>query len=204
MTQSCEEMRTALSARLDAEDTGPISAAALDDHLVGCADCRAWRAAAEQVTLVIRQPMAVPDLSAPILAAVAEQKQADLAGRKRILQIALGLSAVVQLALAVPALLGPGADLHTSREAASFDIALAVGFALAAWWPERARAFVPVAFVLAGCLTLTSVFDIAGGATLVAHEISHVAALAQAGLLLALSRRVRSGPPVAVSRVAAS
>ncbi|WP_203910793.1 zf-HC2 domain-containing protein [Rhizocola hellebori] len=186
-------MRTALSARLDAEDTGLTQATLLDDHLAGCADCRAWQAAAEQVTLIIRQPMGVPDLTAPILAAVAQQRQADFAGRKRILQIALGLSAVVQLALAIPGLLVAGVDLHTSREAASFDIALAVGFALAAWWPERARAFVPVAFVLAGCLTLTSAFDIAAGATLVAHEISHVAALAQAGLLLALSRRVSSG-----------
>jgi predicted anti-sigma-YlaC factor YlaD len=152
------------------------------------------------VTLIIHEPVGVPDLTAPILAAVAQQRRIDSGGRKRILQIALGLSAVVQLALAVPALLVPGVDLHTSREAASFDIALAVGFALAAWWPERARAFVPVAFVLAGCLTLTSIFDIAGGAILVVHEISHVAALAQAGLLLALSRRVPPGRAVATSQ----
>jgi predicted anti-sigma-YlaC factor YlaD len=204
MTQSCEEIRTALSARMDGEDTGLIPAALLDDHLVACADCRAWQSAAEEVTLIIREPMGVPDLTAPILAAVAEQRRAEAAGRRRILQIALALSAVVQLALAVPALLVPGVDLHTSREAASFDIALAVGFALAAWWPERARAFVPVAFVLAGCLTLTSAFDIAGGATLVAHEISHVAALAQAGLLLALSRRVQPDRVPAARQVTAA
>jgi predicted anti-sigma-YlaC factor YlaD len=199
MTQSCEEMRTALSARMDGEDAG-LTPATLDDHLAGCAGCRAWQSAAEQVTLIIHEPVGVPDLTAPILAAVAQQRRIDSGGRKRILQFALGLSAVVQLALAVPALLVPGVDLHTSREAASFDIALAVGFALAAWWPERARAFVPVAFVLAGCLTLTSIFDIAGGAILVVHEISHVAALAQAGLLLALSRRVPPGRAVATSQ----
>jgi predicted anti-sigma-YlaC factor YlaD len=203
MTQSCEEMRTALSARLDGEDTG-LTPTTLDDHLVTCTDCRTWQAAAEQVTHIVGQPVGVPDLTAPILAAVARQQQTDSAGHKRILQIALGLSAVVQLALAIPALVVPGVDLHTSREAASFDIALAVGFALAAWRPERARAFVPVAFVLAGCLTLTSIFDIAGGATLVAHEVSHLAALAQAGLLLALSRRAPSGRVPAPRRVTAS
>ncbi len=202
MMQSCEEMRTALSARLDGEDTG-LTPATLDDHLAACPGCRAWLAAAEQVTLIVRQPTEAPDLTVPILAAVAEQERTDSTGRKRILQIALALSAVVQLALAIPALLMPGADLHTSREAASFDIALAVGFALAAWWPERARAFVPVAFVLAGCLTLTSIFDIAGGATLVAHEVSHVAALAQAGLLLALSRRVSPARDVVARQVTA-
>ncbi|HCT78941.1 MAG TPA: hypothetical protein DGG94_01355 [Micromonosporaceae bacterium] len=203
MTQSCDEVRTALSARLDGEETG-LAPATLDDHMSGCAECRSWQAAAEQVTREVRlQPVRVPDLTASILAAVAGER-ADgaevvrnrLAGRSRILQIALGLSAAVQLALAIQALLITGVEVHTSREAASFEIALGVGFLLAAWWPERARAFVPVAFVLAGCLTLTSAFDIAGGATLLAHEISHLAALAQAALLLALSRNTttpRSG-----------
>ena len=197
MTQSCEQIRTALSASLDGEDTG-LPPAALDDHLGGCADCRAWQTAAEKVTQILRQPSPVPDLSAPILAAIERQQDSRGSERRRLLQLALGLSAVLQLALAVPALLVPGVELHTSREAASFDIALAVGFAIAAWRPERARAFVPVAFVLAGCLTVTSIFDIAGGITLFAHEVSHVAALAQAGLLLALSRRapvVRAAVP---------
>jgi len=72
MTQSCEEMRTALSARLDGEDTG-LTPAALDDHLAACSGCQAWLAAAEQVTLIVCQPTEVPDLAAPILAAVPRQ-----------------------------------------------------------------------------------------------------------------------------------
>jgi hypothetical protein len=80
---------------------------------------------------------------------------------------------------------------------ASFDIAVAVGFALAAWRPERARAFVPVAFVLAACLAATSVMDISDGATHLAHEVGHLAALAQALLLWALSRRTKGDPGVA-------
>jgi hypothetical protein len=94
----------------------------------------------------------------------------------------------MQLAMAIPMLLGLGEIAHTSREAASFDIAVAVGFAFAAWRPDLARAFVPVAFVLAGCLILTSVFDVVEGAARLAHEMGHVAALAQAGLLWGLSR----------------
>ena len=185
----CERIRVALSARMDGEDPG---LGGLDDHLASCAECRTWLATASQVTRAVRvQAVEVPDLTARILAAVhtdqSRSQDSRVASRRRILQIALAISAAVQLALAIPALFG-GPDVHLSREAASFDIALAVGFALAAWQPGRARAFVPVAFVLAGCLTITSAFDIAGGMTLFAHEVTHVAALAQAFILLALSR----------------
>ena len=96
---------------------------------------------------------------------------AETRGRRQILRLAVAVAAVAQLALAVPVLLsglGVAADPHTSREMASFDIALAVGFALAAYRPARARAFVPVAFVLAACLAATSAVDMANAST--AHD----------------------------------
>jgi predicted anti-sigma-YlaC factor YlaD len=198
---NCDEVRVGLSARLDGEAQAWAAQAglaprALDTHLSGCRDCRTWLRAAEQLTRAVRvQPVAVPDLTAPILAAAAAERAAALraarrqaVGRRQILRAALGVTAAVQVLLALPALLAGVGELHTGREAASFDIALAVGFALAAWRPERARAFVPVAFVLAACLIVTSVFDVADGMTALAHEIGHAAALAQAGLLWALSR----------------
>jgi predicted anti-sigma-YlaC factor YlaD len=185
MRVTCDDFRVALSARLDGEQTG-IPAPQIDAHLADCAQCRHWLAAAERVTRAVRlQPVEVPDLTAPILAAIPARRGRE---RKRVLQVALGLSAVLQLLLAIPVLFASQDVGHITREAASFDIALAVGFALAARWPDRARAYLPVAFVLAGCLTLTSAFDIADGVTMFAHEVSHVAALAQAGLLWALSR----------------
>lgn len=198
MNRGCEPFRTALSARLDGEDLG-LPAAELDAHLAGCSACSVWAESAERVTRSVRlQPVKVPDLTVPILAAIAAEAKPAAAEkphvpRRRLLQIALGLSAALQLATALPMLLGLQEAAHTTREAASFDIALAVGFLLAARWPERARAFVPVAFVLAGCLTLTTVFDVVGGATMLAHEVSHIAALAQAGLLWALSRHTPQG-----------
>lgn len=206
---SCDEYRTALSARLDGEDTG-LPAAAIDSHLTVCAACTTWLAQAEQVTRALRaRPAPVPDLTAPILAAVrageasargASREQA--ARRLRIMRLALGLTAAMQLAMAVPMLLGLGEIAHTTREAASFDIALAVGFALAAWRPAWARAFLPVAVVLAGCLTVTSAFDILDGQALFVHEVAHVAALAQAALLWGLSRN--NGSMIAKAREAAT
>ncbi|HYN93238.1 MAG TPA: hypothetical protein VES42_05275, partial [Pilimelia sp.] len=117
--------------------------------------------------------------------------------RRQVLRWAVALAAVAQVAVAVPVLLGGaglGANPHVSREMASFELALAVGFALAAYRPQRARAFVPVAVVLAGCLALTSVVDMANASTALVHEVGHLAAGAQAALLWALGR---SAPPAA-------
>ena len=190
--KDCEAIRVGLSARMDGEEPG-VPAQRLDDHLVGCAPCAAWLADAERVTREARlRSVAVPDLTASILAAVAadQRSRAQAASRtkRQILRLAVGLAAFVQLALALPILFGGGTGPHATREMASFDIAIAVGFALAAWRPERARSFVPVAFVLAACLALTSGFDLAHAETQLRHEVGHLASLVQAGLLWALGR----------------
>ncbi|HZE37509.1 MAG TPA: hypothetical protein VE172_01745, partial [Stackebrandtia sp.] len=68
---------------------------------------------------------------------------------------------------------------------------------LAAIRPERARAFVPVALVLALCLAATSGVDLIRGATGLADESGHLVALVQAGLLCALGRHQRRPEPAA-------
>jgi predicted anti-sigma-YlaC factor YlaD len=212
---TCDDVRVALSARLDGEDPGaPV--AALDAHTAACPDCRAWLARAEQVTRLARlRPVRVPDLTVAVLAAVAAERAAarDAAAataraRRQVLRVAVAVAAVAQLAVALPILLGGlgvGVDTHTSREMASFDAALAVGFALAAWRPERARAFLPVALVLAVCLAGTRALDIANSSTALVHEVGHLAAVVQAGLLWALGRVSRDpdrplAPAVAAGR----
>ncbi|GAB3955092.1 hypothetical protein GCM10027614_63310 [Micromonospora vulcania] len=120
--------------------------------------------------------------------------------RRQVLRIAVAVAAVAQLAIALPILLaglGVSVDPHTGREMASFDVALAVGFVLAAWRPERARAFLPVALVLAVCLAGTSVVDIANSTTALVHEVGHLAAVVQAGLLWALGRTSGDDRPLA-------
>ncbi|MFE9691435.1 zf-HC2 domain-containing protein [Micromonospora sp. NPDC005806] len=195
---TCDDVRVALSARLDGEDP-QAPAAVLDAHTASCPGCRSWLASAERVTRLTRvRAVDVPDLTAPVLAAVAADRAAARDGaaatvraRRQVLRVAVAVAAVAQLAVALPILLaglGVEADPHTSREMASFDAALAVGFALAAWRPERARAFLPVALVLAVCLAATSVVDVAASTTAVVHELGHLAAVVQAGLLWALGR----------------
>ncbi|WBB82156.1 zf-HC2 domain-containing protein [Micromonospora sp. WMMD882] len=211
---TCDDVRAALSARLDGEDPG-APPATLDAHTDSCPGCRGWLTRAEQVTRLVRvQPVAVPDLTAGVLAAVAAEAAAARAAataavraRRQVLRVAVAVAAAAQLAVALPILLaglGMGVDPHVSREMASFDVALAVGFALAAYRPERAQAFVPVAFVLAVCLAGTSAVDIANSTTALVHEIGHLAAVVQAGLLWALGRVTRQlDRPLSTPAVAA-
>jgi predicted anti-sigma-YlaC factor YlaD len=196
----CHEVRVALSARLDGEDP-QLPAAALDEHATTCPECREWLVRVERVTRAVRVQVAeVPDLTATVLTAVAADAKAGAARdgravtarrRRQVLRVAVAVAAVVQLAIALPLLLagvGVAVGPHSTREMASFDVALAVGFALAAYRPERAQAFVPVAFVLAVCLAGTSLLDVANATTAIVHEIGHLATVVQAGLLWALGR----------------
>jgi len=205
----CEDVRVAMSARLDGEEPG-LAPEEVDGHVAGCANCTAWLV---EVQRLPRPVLDAPDLTGRIMAAVAADPiiAADAArrraaeeayGRHQVLRIAVAAAAVVQLALALPTLIGAflSNELgpHAGREMASFDIAVAVGFLVVAYRPARARAFVPVAIVLAACLAITSGVDIARGVAGPGHEIGHLVAVIQAALLWALSRTgtgARGGVP---------
>ena len=203
----CDDARVALSARMDGE--APLASLAdADGHLRTCGACRAWLAAAEQVTGAVRQRAAdpAPDLTERILAAVAADQAAaptrPTGAAPRTprmatgLRLALGLAATVQLLLAVPALLGAvGHDAHAGREVAAFDIALAVGLLIAAFYPEYARIFGPVVLTLVLCFAAISAVDIAQGVVTPSRVAVHAIAAIQAGLLWLLARR--AGPRVA-------
>ncbi|MEN3305990.1 MAG: hypothetical protein V7603_2192 [Micromonosporaceae bacterium] len=210
----CEEVRFALSARIDGEEPGQPPEA-IEAHLAGCPSCVTWQQDAQRVTRAVRvQPARVPDLTDSIMATVAARadgqrppvaaevpdrearatartRELSAEARRQVLRVAVAAAAVVQLALALPVLLDPTgapAGIHAGREMASFDMAVAVGFLLAAYRPARARAYVPVALVLALCLAVTSGIDLARGATVFSHEIGHLVAVVQAALLYGLGR----------------
>lgn len=207
-TTSCAGVRLALSARLDGEDP-LLPSVAIGQHLDGCVSCGAWLVGAQRVEEVMRSAgRTAPDLSALVLAAVAADRArpavgGELAaagavtrpapGHHGLLRWGIGLIAVAQLISAVPilvgVLVGDVHGLHASREMASFDVAMAVGFLLAALRPAQARAFVPVAFILAACLAMTSTIDLINGTTLLIHEVSHLVAIVQGVMLWLLGRR---------------
>lgn len=199
--------REAISARLDGHDTDDPR---VDSHLAACNECQAWRAdavaLAHRVDLHTAQP--VPDRSASILAALAEASAADeVAARAEALlpwRVGLAVLGAVQLLLAAPVVLfgsEPSAGIHVSRELGSFDVALAVGFLVAAWRPARAWGMVPVVAALALCLVLTSAVDISEGRATLAGESYHLTHVVGLVMLWALAHAHRR--PVRLRSLAA-
>jgi predicted anti-sigma-YlaC factor YlaD len=216
---SCDQARLALSARLDGEPLGmPADRLnAHMATCAGCTDW--LTRAEQLTRLVRVQPARVPDLTATILAAVAADRAANraadraadraaaaakanaerpashgrvIAGRQaiqRLLQAAVAAIAAMELLVIMPVMLGLNADEHTSHEVGAFAAAVAVAFLLAAFQPKLARAYTPIAVVLAICLTATSGLDIGEHRVTVLHEIGgHWGTIIQAALIFALGR----------------
>lgn len=192
----CDEVRTGLSARLDNEDPG-VPEDVLDLHLSACAGCRTWldEAAAVSRRARLRVPTAQPDLSERVVQRLAAPGMQELP-RRRAARLALVCTALLQLALSMPALL-LGADahagLHGAREAGATDVALAIGVLAAAWRPWRAAGMLPVVAALAVGLSATTLVDVAGGRAPAAGEVPHLLALVEAVLLWRLRVVPRPG-----------
>jgi predicted anti-sigma-YlaC factor YlaD len=176
----CARSQEAVSARLDGE-LDPEESAALDVHLAGCADCRLAEARLVRVHRLVRvrQAPAVPDLTQAILS----RYRPPSPGRGEWVRYGLAAVALTELVLAVPLLVGAGGDaVHDTRHVGSLSAALAVGLLYAAWKPVRAFALVPIAAVLAVCMAVTAVLDIASGDAAAVGEAHHL--LDVAGLVL--------------------
>jgi predicted anti-sigma-YlaC factor YlaD len=175
----CEQCRAALSAELDGEDPG-VPRSSVDLHIAGCADCRGFAADAARLHRAIRVTPAepVPDLSSSILRAIPPAIPDPAPGDERVqfLRVTLAVVAVVQLAMAVPALvLGDDAGLptHVARHLGSFAVALGVGLLVVAWRPDRAPGILPVIGAVVLCLVASSVADILSGRAAPGAEVSH-------------------------------
>jgi predicted anti-sigma-YlaC factor YlaD len=192
----CERFREAISARIDGEDPG-LPDGVLDAHLEACADCRAWQQRAHVATRHARLGGLFPghDLTPQVLAAV----PAAVTGRRRKFTQRAGLAAaaVAQLAITIPLLLlghDHDAGSHAAHELGSFDLALAIAFAVGAVRPALAAGLAwPCAIAAAG-LTGTAVVDMIGGQTPGADEAQHLVAVAGA-LLLIWQARTSDGRP---------
>lgn len=186
----CDRFREAVSARIDGEDPG-LPDAVLDAHLDSCADCRAWQQRAHAATRRMRLGGSSldHDLTARILAAA----PAKSAPRRRELTQRAGLAAMaaVQLAITVPLLLlghDHDAGAHAAHELGSFDLSLAIAFAVGAVRPALAPGLAwPCAIAAAG-LTGTAILDLIRGQTLGADEAQHLVAVAGALLLIWAAR----------------
>ena len=196
---TCEQCRIGISSRLDDEDPGCPSVA-LHAHLAGCADCRSFESEATQLHRVSRVTAAplVPDLTPRVLAAIGETgRRAVPASSDHLDAWRLGLAvvALVQIALAIPALLfgtDAGLPVHTARHLGSFDAALGVGFLVIAWKPSRVPGLIPMTLALVAFLCLSSVVDVASGRTAALGELTHTTELLGLALCLLIGRATAS------------
>jgi hypothetical protein len=148
------------------------------------------------------------DLTARVLAAVPPVP----AGRPRRLGQRAGLIAVAlaQLAVTVPLLIlghDHDAGTHAAHELGSFDLALAIAFAVGAIRPALSAGLAWPCGIAAAGLMGTAVIDLIGGQTFGADEAQHLIAVAGAALLFWQARTVRaetSGPAIAAFEPPAS
>jgi predicted anti-sigma-YlaC factor YlaD len=182
----CDRAREAISARIDGEDPG-VPDGALEAHLADCEACRSWQQRAHVMTRRARLggPFLDRDLTGQVLAAIPPapaRRRLKLAVRAALLAVALG-----QLAITVPLLIlghDHDAGTHAAHELGSFDLALAIAFAVGAIRPALSAGLAWPCGIAAGGLVGTAIVDLIGGQTLGADEAQHLIAAAGAVLLL--------------------
>lgn len=193
---ACRTVREAVSAGLDGEDA-VLPAAEVRRHLAGCPACETFAAQLPEVNrrVTVAGAEAVPDLTAPILVALAGDRNAIDDRRIRDLRVLVALAGAVQLVLAIPVLLGlVGPAVHWGRDLGAFELALGAGLFLAAWQPRRAAGVLPIAAVVAVLATFGGVVDLVAGRATILAELTHLTELIGVAALWALTRRLPDDP----------
>jgi predicted anti-sigma-YlaC factor YlaD len=193
----CATARDAISALLDDEDPG-VDRRDLDSHVLGCVDCRRWRAAAHDVTRNARlEPARAAAVSADelVAAVLARSRPPRRPALVTWLRAALVVVAGAQAWITVPMLLSGHdhtAPTHIAHEVGAFAMALAIGFVVAAWKPDRAHGMRTVVGAVAVLLMITSTLDLLHGRTDLGEEAPHLLAVAGWLLLASLARATPS------------
>jgi predicted anti-sigma-YlaC factor YlaD len=184
---NCETAREAISTRLDGE-VARVHDHSLDDHVDACAACRRWRELAHEVTRSVRlQPARPVTMQSDLLvrAVLARSRPPRRPTRLACARGALIATALAQAAITAPLLVygrDHAAPVHVAHEEGAFAMALAIGFLVAAWRPDRAKGMRTVVGATAALLVVTAVADLVSGRTGIADEAPH--ALAVVGWLL--------------------
>ena len=176
---NCETAREAISALLDDEDPG-IDRQELDRHLLACPGCRHWRTAAHEVTRNARlepaRPATVPS-DELVGAVLAHSRPPRRPGALTWARIGLLAVAAVQALVTAPLLLSGhdhAAPTHIAHEIGAFAMALAVGFVVAAWKPDRAHGMRTLVGALVALLAAVAVLDLLHGRTHIGDEAPHL------------------------------
>ena len=182
----CDRFRVAISARADGEDPG-VPDQVLDDHLIGCPDCRAFSDATHRLRrhVGLYDVGAVPDLSRDVVQRTAQD---DRRRTVPVIRWLLGLVAVQIIVLAIPDLVSDQPDAHSLRHLGAFSVAYAVGLLVVVARPARARTMLSVAVVLVAALAVTTAVDVIQGRVPLVNETVHLLEVCSAVFLWILAR----------------
>jgi predicted anti-sigma-YlaC factor YlaD len=216
-----------LSAQLDGEDD-PADRESVDEHLAGCADCRAWLDRAATVNRLTRTGVATPapDLSAAIMAALPGGDGPGAEASARVsrwwhptrarlaaaLYIALAAVGSVQLILGLDQVGGDGTGAHVHagldatpghlwHESAAWNVAVGAGYLFIALRRNRPTGLVPMLSAFVGMLLLLSLNDLTADRVDSTRLVSHGFVILGYLLVVALSKVTpeTAGPPGARS-----
>ena len=198
----CDTIRAAVSTQIDGEVPW-LPEGVLETHLAGCPACVDWQRRAHTVTRRVRLGGAFldHDLAPGVLAAVPVARDR---GRLRLARGGLLIAlALAQFAIAAPMLFfghDREAGVHAAHELGSFNLALAIAFAVGAIRPKLSAGLAWPCAIAAGGLVTTAIIDLIGGQAIGADEAQHLVALAGAAVLVWQS--VRPGAESAAPAVA--
>ncbi len=195
---SCDRIREAISARLDGEEPG-VPDRLIDEHVAECPSCNGFLDGVQRLNPELRvlpSPV-MRDLTPGVLASIGETEPAFQRRLAMRLRAGLVLAAVVQIVLAIPALLlghDDGGPVHLARHEGSFEVALAASFLLAAWRPARAAALTVVVGALMVCMVVTASVDLGLGHTTFVDELDHLPLIAGYLMMWPLTHPFRAAP----------
>jgi predicted anti-sigma-YlaC factor YlaD len=191
---TCQPYRDAISAMAD-DEVSPVPADILRGHLDDCATCSAFAVSVQGLHRRVRvhEAEAVPNLTAAILAAVDTPAVSRARARFAQMRVVLAMAGIAQLLLLVPFLVsGHALAGHASREATIFQVALGIGFLVAAQRPARAAGLLPVAVVVALLVSVVAVADVLSGSATLLQESVHVIEIVGMLVLWAIVRDQRA------------
>jgi predicted anti-sigma-YlaC factor YlaD len=92
--------------------------------------------------------------------------------------------------------------LHLGRDLGALELALGIGFLVAAYQPHRAAGVLPIAAVAAGVVVVAVAIDLIAGRTSLLAELTHLSELVGVVALWALTRRLPDRPDLRATAVA--
>ena len=196
-SMDCSQIRFALSAALDGEDPG-LPNLVVDTHLDGCASCRTWSAEVADFHRSLRVGPAAIEVDRTDAILTALPRRGVIPGRDdrtRSLQWVTVFVAIVQLAGAIPMLLGHGDEMHGhfARHIGVFTAAMAIGLLVVARRPDRARAILPMLAVLVAGLVWSCLDDLLSGRPVPGSAIAHGLDVAALGVVWLLAHTKGAG-----------